>query len=680
MITLFLFLVFLGGLTFQHWMRPQLKGTSTLRQFRVPIIVTALLFVPIVLFNTSPSDGQKMSREEHIAFLEKYGGENEVIEAYERFMKSNERDLELRFRFVKHVSTTVFFDKESLRNYTFSTNKFVQQQSIAYAEAYLFPYDSIAAKPIKGAPYSNFILAVEQTRKGNPLLAKLYYYQELDVQPQNKTVLHALLELSRRYFPEDYTKFLTQKRFIQTLSLPEQRYIHFQRGAWWSYFKVINEMTFGDIQLLAFVAALAIAIMWMLFLRSLDVFNKEKWRDILIVFILGALYTHLCLIGYDFAHYSLNFTINGTALNDFFYCSFVIGLSEELVKLLPWFLFLWLSKKAKEPYDYLLYASVAALGFAFVENFSYLENPGNITTRSIMSTVAHMFFSSIVAYGVILGRYKAKTTYLKIGFPIAGFLLACLAHGFYDFWLISPAVEAFSTFTIVFFVLSVHVWFLFLNNAINNSPFYVARAFNPTIQLDMLAIGIVSILALEYVIMNEVYGTEHANNAMRYRGWMVPVFLSYVIVLFSEFKVVKGKWKRFRINIPRAFQFFANRGKFSEEQTISSENYDGLELRLFVQKSNRYVADKFPVSGVCSGNITVSGADNWVLFRVTTEFSYAGFKSDYMILRPKESGASLTTDKVEILLLFVPVGTPLDGQHLETTQLRFTGRAFARTV
>lgn len=680
MITLFLFIVFLVGLTYQHWIRPQTSPISKFKQFKVPIIILGLLLTPLLIFNIAPNEGRRMSQEEYIAYLEKDGSEDEIIRNYLRIMEKQPRDLEIRFQFIRQSSKTDFFEKERLSDFPFSSNAFVQRQSIAFAEAYLFPTDSINANPVKGAIYSNYILAIEQEGKGNPLLAKLYYFQELEKHPNYKPALRNLLQLARNHYPKLFRKYIKQKRFIDILSNSEQRYLYFQNGQWFDYFKVINKMAFGEIQIFAFLAALAISILWLIFMRSLDVFNKEKWRDILLVFIFGGLFTHVCLLGYDFAHYSLNFTINGHAINDFLYCTFVIGMSEELVKLLPWLLFLVLTKKAKEPYDYLLYASVSALGFAFVENFSYLENPGNITSRSIISTVAHMFDACIVAYGFILGRYKAKSIFMKILFPIAGFLLACLAHGFYDFWLISPAVQAYSMLTIVFFVISVHLWFQLLNNAINNSPFYRARAFNPIIQLDMLAIGTVAILALEYFIMNDRYGTENANQTIMSRGWVVPVFLTYMIVLFAEFKIVKGRWKRFRFSLPRALSFFGNFGRFSEDKTISHVNYEGLELRLFVEKSNRFVGNKFPVSGRCEGLVTVSGSENWSLFRIVSDFSYAGYRSDYVIIRTKDPSESLETDKVEILMLFVPLGLSPHANGLETKQLRFTGRAFARKI
>ena len=158
-----------------------------------------------------------------------------------------------------------------------------------------------------------------------------------------------------------------------------------------------------------------------------------------------------------------------------------------------------MARKAKEPYDYMLYASISALGFAFAENLNYLENPGNIMVRSIMSTVGHMFFASIVAYTFIISRYKTKNKTMKILWPIIGFVLAALGHGFYDFWLISEAVSQYSFLTTIFFVISLHIWFVLHNNSINNSPFYTKSRFNSDIQLNLITIGIIGVMMFGYL-------------------------------------------------------------------------------------------------------------------------------------------------------------------------------------
>ena len=83
------------------------------------------------------------------------------------------------------------------------------------------------------------------------------------------------------------------------------------------------------------------------------------------------LFAELCTLLYDFFDYSLGFKKSGEVVNDLFYCVFGIGLIEETVKIIPFLLMLKFSRQINESIDYVIYASVSALGFAFMENLIY---------------------------------------------------------------------------------------------------------------------------------------------------------------------------------------------------------------------------------------------------------------------------------------------------------------------
>ena len=86
---------------------------------------------------------------------------------------------------------------------------------------------------------------------------------------------------------------------------------------------------------------------------------------------------------------------------------FGIGVIEEFVKFVPFLIILKFTKIINEPIDYIMYASLSALGFAFVENFNYFDD-GSINiihSRALTASIAHMVFSSLVVYGLILAKY-----------------------------------------------------------------------------------------------------------------------------------------------------------------------------------------------------------------------------------------------------------------------------------
>jgi hypothetical protein len=248
----------------------------------------------------------------------------------------------------------------------------------------------------------------------------------------------------------------------------------------------------------------------------------------------------------DFINQFLHFDLNGKMVNDFFYCVFGIGAVEELMKIIPLLLLIRFTKAVHEPYDYILYASLSALGFAFIENLKYFDerNLNIIHGRALASTVSHMFDSSIIAYGLILNRYKRKYN-PGLNFMLF-FLLAALAHGFYDFWLINKAARDFSIFTILFLIVGISVWDTFLNNALNNSDF-----FDKDKQLEApklrayLIYSLSGILLFEYAALSIKYGPSVGGNNLFssiYGGTYLLLFISSSL---SRFKLVKGKWLGF---------------------------------------------------------------------------------------------------------------------------------------
>lgn len=129
---------------------------------------------------------------------------------------------------------------------------------------------------------------------------------------------------------------------------------------------------------------------------------------------------------------------------------------EEFVELLPQLIIVRYKKIVREPNDFILYVSVSALGFAFIENAMYIQKSSffAINGRALMSTVAYMTFSSVVGYSVMVYTYKKDLK--EWSYLIGGFVLASIMHGFYNFWLINPVAKQLNGLTFLFFMLSTH--------------------------------------------------------------------------------------------------------------------------------------------------------------------------------------------------------------------------------
>jgi protease PrsW len=303
---------------------------------------------------------------------------------------------------------------------------------------------------------------------------------------------------------------------------------------------------------LSIFMAFLISAVWLMYVRKIDIYEKERWKHVIVTFVLGSIFSEFAPLGYSFVG-ELGIILNGQPINDFLYSVFVIGGIEEMVKIIPFLILLKFSKAADEPYDYILYPSIAALGFAFVENIYYIFDSGltNIGGRALYSTVAHMVFSSVVGYGMLL--YKFRYTKLsRIGAFLLFFLAAATMHGFYDFWLINEIVSDYSFLTTIYFLISIHIWFVLKNNAANVSNYY-----DPKISLDndslkwYLVISLSSIFMIGYIIVTSLYGVSVGNGYLISSWLAYGYLLLYLTLSFSRYKISHGRLSK--IKIPKFF-------------------------------------------------------------------------------------------------------------------------------
>lgn len=295
--------------------------------------------------------------------------------------------------------------------------------------------------------------------------------------------------------------------------------------------------------------ALITSLIWLDYILKLDIYEKEKKIHIYTVFGLSILLaSFLTQPLYDFVDL-IGFDLNDNPLNDFLYCIFSIGFIEEFVKLIPLLWIIRFSKAVNEPYDYLLYASISALGFAFSENIMYLNRygPEVILARTFYSTVAHMTFSSTIAYGLLLKKYRYFKT-PKWVIYIFFFGVAIFAHGFYDFWLISPTVKHLSAFTTIFFMITIHIWFTMINNAINISNFFSPQIIinNEALKYQLIKnfLGLVS-FSYFYVAITE--NVANANFFLIESSLVYGYMMFYLVAGLTRFQVIRGYLKPFQI-------------------------------------------------------------------------------------------------------------------------------------
>jgi RsiW-degrading membrane proteinase PrsW (M82 family) len=301
------------------------------------------------------------------------------------------------------------------------------------------------------------------------------------------------------------------------------------------------------------IIALFIAWIWIDYFRNIDIFEKENIKFILQTFFLGGVSVFIVVGVNKLFLEDCGLHLNGKILNDFVYSTVQIGVLEEFAKLLPFVVMLVFFKaQLNEPIDYLIYICVSALGFSAVENAMYFHNYGPllITGRAILSTVSHMFDSALVAYGLILYRFHPKYSrpWVLMGF----FMLGSLSHGIYDFGLFFSGDNIGGVFVIIlYFFVTVSLFAVILNNALNNSRFFsYKKVINSSrvINSIFLYYGIVFV-AQFLVLMNEEnfeFAFSNFTSSFISTGFIVIV----TTVRLSRFKLIKNRWHKLKLELP----------------------------------------------------------------------------------------------------------------------------------
>ncbi|MEE9349164.1 MAG: PrsW family glutamic-type intramembrane protease [Flavobacteriaceae bacterium] len=320
----------------------------------------------------------------------------------------------------------------------------------------------------------------------------------------------------------------------------------------------ISDISFNKNRtIFAFMVSVFITLVWLIYIYRLDIFNKEKKRHIFIVIFFALITTSFAQYPYEFIH-QMGFTNTQNPIGSFIYSVFGIGLIEETIKLIPLLLILKFTKAIDEPYDFILYASVSALGFSLVENTMYLERNGIeiINARAIYATVAHMTFSSMIGYGLYLIRFK-KTNYSSFLVFLVFFFFAIFSHGFYDFWLINKSVARFSGLTTLFFLFTIHIWFTLKNNTLNASNYYDDRKKINNDRLKIyLIVSLLSIFMLSYIYVAFKWNSQEANLFFVKSTIVYGYIIFYLIATLSKFNLVKGIVKPIKFNFDFLYKKF----------------------------------------------------------------------------------------------------------------------------
>ncbi|MEJ7740608.1 MAG: PrsW family glutamic-type intramembrane protease [Chitinophagaceae bacterium] len=185
--------------------------------------------------------------------------------------------------------------------------------------------------------------------------------------------------------------------------------------------------------LLALALAPGLAIVF--YIIAKDKYNKEPFKNLLYSFLLGVLSTLPAIVLQMLFKGRLETYFEGSSVIYYAFFAFgAVGLSEEFSKYLMLRYYAYRQKAFDEPLDGIIYGVIVSMGFATLENISYVMTFGYGTAiaRMFLSVPTHACFGVIMGYYIGLAKFDKRRSYSLMQ---TGLLLAVLFHGAYDFFL-----------------------------------------------------------------------------------------------------------------------------------------------------------------------------------------------------------------------------------------------------
>jgi RsiW-degrading membrane proteinase PrsW (M82 family) len=313
-------------------------------------------------------------------------------------------------------------------------------------------------------------------------------------------------------------------------------------GRLWTY--IFDSMRINYVSFCGLIASAIVMVLWFGYMRGLDVFEPEPMPALLLTLGMGMAFSTLCVVWYDIFDVVLGLRLGNGLWQDFVYCVAGIGLIEETLKIIPFLLMLRFSRQFNESLDYIIYASTAALGFAFMENLLYFQDPGlgSIVSRTFSAVLMHISLTTFAAYGLFYARYKKQGRRRWVYFAFS-FAAAVVVHGVYDFWLLAEGLDKpYTLLSLVILVVCVQVFSKMVKNGLNQSEFNPNAKTRIEHRTQYLVYFLSAVFLLQYVLLAWRCGAANANIGLAQSAAFLYFPLLIVFGNLGTLEIHKNEW------------------------------------------------------------------------------------------------------------------------------------------
>ncbi|MEO9534240.1 MAG: PrsW family intramembrane metalloprotease [Crocinitomicaceae bacterium] len=459
--------------------------------------------------------------------------------------------------------------------------------------------------------------------------------------------------------------------------IPEwpKRIRYFKENNWIDYWKVRLKAEFDYWHIMSVSSALVLLLLWLHYLRKLDIYEPEKKRYLILTFFISIVSMQLLYPMHDVLWNVFDYHRPLRPISDLWYCVISIGMIEEMVKIIPVLIMLRFTKQINEPFDYILYAAVSALGFAFIENIGYIgENISNVSIRGIYCCVAHMAFSATIGYGLMLAKYRGYNKYLM--FTIF-FVLASFLHGFYDFWIMDWWATQYNWMSDLIFLFCIYLFGYFVNNTLNNTTFYNKEVLLERAKLRFLVIAIcITIIMTGFVALCVYYPIEYVKMTLFGNFVRFNFYICFLAITMGSMKIIKGYVSPIPLPLNNLFKSKRKMLDLSGRQLQLSTS-----AKFKIETEHLSNASLLNQEALLKERTTVNDNLNAYTLELTEAIDAEGYESNLLLAIPHwDKGNFMSRKKTLTNVYLIKEGFNLDQPFLSEDDFTYVGKIFTTPI